>query len=335
MKFPFFFLFPLFCSIQMVCAQQNHKENELDEEPYFVRHQAHAADSLFVRDVQILKRHGKFEGLDTALLKAPVLAAVMVQEVRAGKKASYRTLIDYFLVFRQSEAYAEFIKGLSLYKELESKKVDSATWEKDKLLFVRMGFTDSDLEDFKAYISETAHQNMTYKEAYTAYMKEIEALDTGKKGRDVESQIGQLLSKNKKIEAIKLVIDTTKCGLKEAKDFIDHYAAGWSADNAPVNTDQEILSLLAQGRKLEAVKLYKESSRAGLAESKDYVEALWEQHQSSAGSAVSKSRDTQIDQLVLNQQGTRPVKRISNKVILAIIAILAILLLVYIISSAG
>ncbi|PYF75172.1 hypothetical protein [Pedobacter nutrimenti] len=183
MKFPFLFLFPLFCSIQMVCAQQNHKENELDEEPYFVRHQAHAADSLFVRDVQILKRYGKFEGLDTALLKAPVLAAVMVQEVRAGKKASYRTLIDYFLVFRQSEAYAEFIKGLSLYKELESKKVDSATWEKDKLLFVRMGFTESDLEDFKAYISETAHQNMTYKEAYTAYMKEIEALDTGKKGR--------------------------------------------------------------------------------------------------------------------------------------------------------
>ncbi len=153
--------------------------------------------------------------------------------------------------------------------------------------------------------------------------------------KDVESQIGQLLSKNKKIEAIKLVIDTTKCGLKEAKNFIDHYAAGWSADNAPVNTDQEILSLLAQGRKLEAVKLYKESSRAELAESKDYVEALWEQHQSSAGSAVSKSRDTQIDQLVLNQQGTRPVKRISNKVILAIIAILAILLLVYIISSAG
>jgi ribosomal protein L7/L12 len=38
--------------------------------------------------------------------------------------------------------------------------------------------------------------------------------------KEMGQQIELLLSQNRKVEAIKLVLDTTHCGLKNAKDFV-------------------------------------------------------------------------------------------------------------------
>jgi hypothetical protein len=42
--------------------------------------------------------------------------------------------------------------------------------------------------------------------------------------------------------------------------------------------DSEVLQLMRAGRKIEAIKLYREQRRAGLKEAKDAVEALAQQH---------------------------------------------------------
>jgi ribosomal protein L7/L12 len=134
---------------------------------------------------------------------------------------------------------------------------------------------------------------------------------------DLERQIKLLLSQNRKIEAIKLVVDATHCGLKNAKDYIDNFESGKGNVSAePVfekDLDAKLLRLLADGDKLGAVKLYKDTTGLGLAESKDYVDGLQERGfavtsgslPSQNISPTSKKRDTQIDDL-LNDQNTKP-----------------------------
>ncbi len=53
----------------------------LDERPYFVDHQVVPADSLFLRDVDILKHLGSFDNVDLQLLKGHVLKEIMAVEM--------------------------------------------------------------------------------------------------------------------------------------------------------------------------------------------------------------------------------------------------------------
>lgn len=150
----------------------------LDTEPYFVKHKVLPTDSLLLHDIEILKHCGNFDDIETELLKGPVLGALLKNEVNEGKPATYRTVINFVDNFKKTGQYQEFKAGILLYRSLEHKKVSLKDWDADQLLFVRMGFAAGDLDDFKAYITLPAHQQMTYKEAYLAYMKEMEALGT-------------------------------------------------------------------------------------------------------------------------------------------------------------
>lgn len=173
------FFLCLLLSIVMACGaygQEVFGENVLDEEPYFARHNGKTEDMLFLRDIRILKRFGRFEGLDSAFLKAAILGNIMIEQVRLGKPATYRTVIDYVSNFRQTEAYQQFAEGITLFKKLQDKKVNPDNWDEDKALFVRLGFTEADLDDFRNYIGDPVHKDLTYKQAYAAYMKEIESL---------------------------------------------------------------------------------------------------------------------------------------------------------------
>jgi len=168
------FIILSWCNISF--AQDSVYTAFLNREPYFAAHHAKITDSLFLKDVRILNYFLKFDSLDAELLKPPVLGAVLLEQARAGKPATFKTMIDYFQSFRQTLAYQDFRTGLVLYKKLENQPVDLNNWEQDKLFFVRLGFTESDLEDFKDFLQSRSSKNATYKQAYTAYMKEIEAL---------------------------------------------------------------------------------------------------------------------------------------------------------------
>lgn len=155
-------------------------EKLLDQEPYFVRHKSAEKDSLLKLDIAILKHCGNFESVDSVFLKGPMLGALMLDQVRVGKPATYRTLVNYFNTYKKTAAYQDFVKGLVVYQELAGKKINLDNWEADKELFVRMGFTVGDLEDFKSYLVKLATEDLTYKAAFTRYMSEIEAMRVDK-----------------------------------------------------------------------------------------------------------------------------------------------------------
>jgi len=152
----------------------------LDQEPYFVKHKSNEMDSLLLRDIQILKHCGNLEAADSVFLKGSLLGALMLDQVRLGKPATYRTLIEYFAAFKNTIAYKDFVKGLKLYQAMALKKVNPATWEADQELFVKIGFTVNDLADFKQFIQDSAQLNMTYREALSRYMSSMEAIRVDK-----------------------------------------------------------------------------------------------------------------------------------------------------------
>lgn len=93
---------------------------------------------------------------------------------------------------------------------------------------------------------------------------------------ELQMKIEALLSQGQRLQAVKLLTMETGCGLKEARDFVD----GMGPVAPPVDTiiltnvEDQLISLLQQGKKLEAIKLYRDHTGLGLKESKDYIESL-------------------------------------------------------------
>lgn len=98
-------------------------------------------------------------------------------------------------------------------------------------------------------------------------------------------RIRQELAHGRKIEAIKLYRQYTNVGLKEAKDAVEMFERGQTppppatparpTPSIPGNVDiAQIRLLLAQGKKLEAIKLYREQTGVGLKEALDIIEAM-------------------------------------------------------------
>lgn len=174
------FLALVFMSFSGFAQEVTDCEKILDQEPYFVKHKSGEQDLALKRDIEILKRCGNFDPVDSAFLKGPMLGVLMLQEVRAGKPATYRTIVNFFSNFRKTAEYKDFSYGLSMYRKLGGKKVNLKDWEQDKELFVRMGFTVNDLEDFKTFIGRPEHSSLSYLQAFSQYMSEIEAMRVDK-----------------------------------------------------------------------------------------------------------------------------------------------------------
>lgn len=102
----------------------------------------------------------------------------------------------------------------------------------------------------------------------------------------LDAQLLTLCRQGKKLEAVKLCKDTTGLGLKESKDYVESLyeksenvgnisEMGGAEKNATGNAfDTQLIKLCQQNRKLEAVKLYRDTTGKGLKESKDYIDAL-------------------------------------------------------------
>jgi hypothetical protein len=172
------FFFTTFQGIQ-TCNAQDHSfpyDSFLNKQPYFATHKTLPTDSLFLQDLKVIKHFVQIDSIDVELLKPNILAALMLEQVNAGKAATFQVLINYFNEFKSTIAYKDFRKGVLLYRNMEGQTVNLSNWDVDKELFVKLGFTEADLEDFKDYIINRAPKNINYKEAYTGYMKEIAAL---------------------------------------------------------------------------------------------------------------------------------------------------------------
>ncbi|MEJ7560577.1 MAG: hypothetical protein WKF66_19865 [Pedobacter sp.] len=169
-------LLSLLRSVDSSAQEKFPYDSFLEKQPYFATHKVIPTDSLFIQDVKILRHYLDLDSIDMELLKPNVLSALMLEQVNAGKASTFKVLVDYFKDFKNSISYQDFRNGVILYRKMERQPVNLSNWENDKQLFVKLGFTESDLEDFKEYISQRAPKNINYKEAYVGYMKEIEAL---------------------------------------------------------------------------------------------------------------------------------------------------------------
>lgn len=132
-------------------------------------------------------------------------------------------------------------------------------------------------------------------------------------------KIQLLLKLDQKLQAVVIVREETKCSLKEAKDYVDQLGEIAITPITVENIDQQLRILLSQGRKLEAVKLYKEHSGEGLAASKDYVD-----HLAAYGVAPAADTKTAIDRILQEQANSQPSSPLLKWVILYIMITLAI-----------
>ncbi len=86
-----------------------------------------------------------------------------------------------------------------------------------------------------------------------------------------------LLAEGRKIEAIKRYREVTGAGLAAAKETVEALERGEPLPTRePVDStmEAEIISLLEGGKKIEAIKVYRERTGVGLKEAKDAVEAV-------------------------------------------------------------
>lgn len=94
-----------------------------------------------------------------------------------------------------------------------------------------------------------------------------------------EAELQGLLAAGKKIEAIKLYREQTGADLAAAKNAVEameRAADGSSATGEEVH--EQIVELLREGRKIQAIKVCRENTGMGLKESKELVEALAVKH---------------------------------------------------------
>jgi ribosomal protein L7/L12 len=98
---------------------------------------------------------------------------------------------------------------------------------------------------------------------------------------NLDDELRALLAEGRKIEAIKRYREATGADLAAAKEAVEALERGEMATaKGPVDSslEAEIVSLLEGGKKIEAVKIYRERTGMGLKEAKDAVEAIAADH---------------------------------------------------------
>jgi ribosomal protein L7/L12 len=96
---------------------------------------------------------------------------------------------------------------------------------------------------------------------------------------DLVARVRSLMEAGQKIEAIKLFRERTGAGLKESKDAVEAIQRGQAVPSGPQSDrdlEDEVVSLLEQGQKIEAIKRYRERTGVGLKGAKEAVERMAE-----------------------------------------------------------
>jgi ribosomal protein L7/L12 len=125
------------------------------------------------------------------------------------------------------------------------------------------------------------------------------AVDHG--GNDLESRVRSLMDKGQKIEAIKLFRGQTGAGLKESKDAVEAIGRGerYESRHDSRNSRDEIRTLLERGRKIEAIKLYREQTGAGLKEAKEAVETIQSGQAAPTGARTDRDLEEEVVSLLV------------------------------------
>jgi len=93
---------------------------------------------------------------------------------------------------------------------------------------------------------------------------------------DFEAELRTLLAEGRKIAAVKRYREETGAGLVEAKNAVEALERDLPPTGELVDSsaEAEIVALLQQGQKTQAIKRYRDRTGAGLKEAREAVEAL-------------------------------------------------------------
>ena len=99
---------------------------------------------------------------------------------------------------------------------------------------------------------------------------------------ELEDEVRELLASGNKIAAVKRYREETGLGLAEAKAAVEALEAGNSLADSVTSDDadltDQVVSLLERGKKIPAVKLYRDLTGVGLKDAKEAVERIGEQN---------------------------------------------------------
>lgn len=90
----------------------------------------------------------------------------------------------------------------------------------------------------------------------------------------LQREVEQLLTQNRKIEAIKRVKEQTNWGLKEAKAYVEQSQSGPSAAALSPEIEAAARQLMAEKQTIAAIKLVRNHTGWDLKQTKDFVEKL-------------------------------------------------------------
>lgn len=150
--------------------------------------------------------------------------------------------------------------------------------------------TGASLADAKAAVERMApNGSVLYSQHIPA--GRVDMIDEG----TLKAEVERLLMQRRTIQAIKLYREQTGLGLREARDAVTQIANAMQSDISsfaqrgeldteavqPVQNQQmvaspgdDIRSLLLEGKKISAIKLYREQTGLGLREAKDTIEQM-------------------------------------------------------------
>ena len=97
---------------------------------------------------------------------------------------------------------------------------------------------------------------------------------------DVMDEVSRLLAAGRKVEAVRFYRDATGAGLKESLQAVSalERPSGPGGSGTEVALSEQartqVLGLITRGRKIEAIKAYRDATGVGPAQAKDSVERL-------------------------------------------------------------
>ncbi|MBB6624180.1 ribosomal protein L7/L12 [Clostridium gasigenes] len=125
-------------------------------------------------------------------------------------------------------------------------------------------------------------------------------------------ELKNLIEQGEKIKAIKRYRIVTGLGLKEAKDYVDSlnkFDQSVVSDTMLENIDVELKNLIAEGKRIKAIKKYRIVTGLGLKEAKDYVDSLSKFDQSVGSDTMLENIDVELKNLIEQGEKIKAIKR--------------------------
>lgn len=135
--------------------------------------------------------------------RTPIFSSFLVNLTAETKKTTYQKLYDELLKVSKTDYYEQIKEKMMTVREIESKKVDIENWEKDKLLFEKIGMPSKMIAQIFEIVKKNTDNNITYKEL----SKKVKKLNKVKSKNTIDyhdeehkKQLKELRKRFKKVE---------------------------------------------------------------------------------------------------------------------------------------